>query len=178
MRIMEEIPFLGYGVALADLAMGDSVSLCPRDVFVPLALILSLTASRGQDEARRAEAECTLSTIAAVSTFCATALLGPVGACLAAAAIGTVTMLTREGMKANMGEPSFFAKSIGAAMADFFFSEFLIIAGIGLDGLVGSYVDMLEEEFVQSVIDTMLTKLAFYAGKKELKSLANDEFKL
>lgn len=43
---------------------------------------------------------------------------------------------------------------------------------------VGSYVDMLEEEFVQSVIDTMLTKLAFYAGKKELKSLANDEFKL
>ncbi|KAK3897219.1 hypothetical protein C8A05DRAFT_39233 [Staphylotrichum tortipilum] len=153
MRIMEDIPFLGYGVALADLARGDT------------------------DEARRAAAECSLSTIAAVTTFFATALLGPVGACVAAAAIGTGAMLAREGMRANMGEPSFFTKSVGAAMAEFFFSEFLVIAGIGLDSLVGSFVDMMEEDFVQLEIDSMLSKLAFYAGKKELKSLANDEFK-
>jgi hypothetical protein len=36
----------------------------------------------------------------------------------------------------------------------------------------------MEEEFVQMAIDTMLSKVAFYAGKKQLKSLTNDEFKL
>ncbi|KAK4149416.1 hypothetical protein C8A00DRAFT_37985 [Chaetomidium leptoderma] len=148
-RILEEIPGLGYAVAVADFARGDP----------------------------RAIAECTLSTIAAVTCFFATTLLGPVGACLAAAAINTGAMLAKEGMKANMGEPSFFTRSVGAAIAGFFFSEFLVIAGTGLGGLVGSYIDMLEEEFVASAIDGMVVDVGLWGGKKALKTLTKEEFK-
>lgn len=100
------------------------------------------------------------------------------GACLAAAAINTGAMLAREGMKANMGEPSFFTRSVGAAMAGFFFSEFLVIAGVGLDGLVGSYMDMVEEEFVAAAIEGMVVDVGTWGGKKALKTLTNEEFKL
>lgn len=131
-----------------------------------------------QDEAQRAIAECTLSTIAAVCCFFATTLLGPVGACLAAAAINTGAMLAKEGMKANMGEPSFFTRSVGAAVTGFLFSEFLVIAGVGLDGLVGSYMDMLEAEFVASAIEGMVVDVGTWGGKKALKTLTKEEFKL
>ncbi len=100
------------------------------------------------------------------------------GACLAAAAIGSGAMLAKEGMKANMGEPSFFTRSVGAAMAGFFFSEFLVIAGVGLDNLVGSYFDMMGEEFVASAIDGMVADVGMWGGKKALKTLTKEEFKL
>lgn len=131
-----------------------------------------------QDEADRALAECTLSTIAAVCCFAATAFLGPVGAVLAAAAVNTAAMLAREGAKANMGEPSFFTKSVGAALVGFFFSEFLVVASAGLDGLVGSYMDMVEEEFVASSIEGMVVDAATWGAKKGLKTLTSDQFKL
>ncbi len=51
-------------------------------------------------------------------------------------------MLAREGMMANTGEPSLFTRPVNATLGGFFFSEFLIIAGVGLDSLVGSYVDL------------------------------------
>lgn len=119
-----------------------------------------------------------LSTITAVASFFATTLLGPVGACLAAAAINTGTMLAKERMKANMGEPSFFTRSVGAAMVGFFFSEFLIIAGVGIDGLVASYMDTLEEEFVASAIEGMVVDVGTWDGKKALEAVTNEEFKL
>ena len=75
---------------------------------------------------------------------------GTGGCLLGRRGINTGAMLAKEGMKANMGEPSLFTRSVGAAMVGFLFSEFLIIAGVGIDGLVGSYIDMLEEEFVVS----------------------------
>ncbi|KAH6632492.1 hypothetical protein F5144DRAFT_252936 [Chaetomium tenue] len=152
-RILEDIPVLGYAVAVADFARGDP------------------------DEAQRALAECTLSTIAAVCSFAATVFLGPVGACLAAAAVNTGAMLAREGMHANMGEPSFFTRSVGSAVAGFFFSEFLVIAGAGLGGLAGAYMELIEEEFVANAMSGFLLKLATWGGKKALKTVTDEEFK-
>lgn len=101
-----------------------------------------------QNEAERACAECTISTAALVGSFVATAFLGPVGACLAMVAMNTASSLAKEVVKAKSGESSYLTKTVGAALVGFFFSEVLIIADMGIGGLVGSYMDMLEEELV------------------------------
>ncbi|KAH8700736.1 hypothetical protein BGW36DRAFT_374871 [Talaromyces proteolyticus] len=153
-RLLEDIPVIGYIVAGIDEISGD------------------------HDEAVRAAAECTYSTIVMGAALVGGALFGPVGAAVASAVAGYAGMYAKAAIGQHIGNPAMRNEVTAITVYRVLTTELFLIAGVGIGEMSVAFSDLLAEELMAEGFDQLVVDMGKWLGKKGLKSMTKEDMKL
>ncbi|EEP82083.1 conserved hypothetical protein [Uncinocarpus reesii 1704] len=153
-RALEEIPVIGYIVAGIDAINGDT------------------------DEAIRAAAECTYGTIVLGVGFVAAIFFGPVGVGIASAVAGFAGLYAKAAIGQYISDPAMRNEVTAITIYRVLVSELVVIAGVGIESMSGSFGELLEEELMQEGFSTLVTGMGKMLGDTGLKFLTEKDMEI
>ncbi|KAL2837622.1 hypothetical protein BJX68DRAFT_249659 [Aspergillus pseudodeflectus] len=153
-RFLEDIPLLGYYIAGIDAMAGD------------------------EDEAKRAAAECTYSTMVLAASIAGGTLGGPLGAALGSAIATVAGKYVEAAIAETIEDPTLRAPLTGVSIYNILVSEVFIIAGVGIGEISSQFGQLLTDELTEEGFSELFSKMAGQLGKKGLNKLTKEELKL
>ncbi|KKZ63122.1 hypothetical protein EMCG_02499 [[Emmonsia] crescens] len=153
LRLLEDMPVIGYYVALLDVIEGDT------------------------DEALRAAAVCTYSTFVMAAAFAAAAFTGPVGVAVAASIAGFAGTMARSAIGSFIGDPDMRNEVTAITIYRVLTQELFIIAGAGLGAASGAFSELMAEEMVELGFGGFFVDASEWLLKKGGSELTKEEFK-
>ncbi|KAL5042427.1 hypothetical protein BDW71DRAFT_211184 [Aspergillus fruticulosus] len=153
-EFLEKIPILGYWVAGIDAIAGD------------------------EDEALKAVAECTYSTVVLAATLAGSFLGGPLGAAVGSAVAAAAAPFMEAAIAQGISDPTMRSELTAVSIYKILTQEVFIIAGVGIGEISGAFGKLLTDELTEEGFESLFSDMGGQLGKKGLKALTKKQMKM
>ncbi|KAF4236305.1 hypothetical protein CNMCM8980_002949 [Aspergillus fumigatiaffinis] len=153
-EFLMKIPIVGYWVAGIDALAGD------------------------EDEALKAVAECTYSTVVLAASLAGGFIGGPLGAAVGTAVAAAAAPYVKAAIAQGISDPTMRAELTGVSIFKILTEEVFIIAGVGVAEISSAFEELLTEELTAEGFDTLFSSMGGQLGKKALKKLTDKQMHL
>jgi hypothetical protein len=176
MRFLEDVPVVGYAIAGIDELEGDEVSSKQRIVIVLQLLTIF------QDEAKRALAECTYSTLITAGAIAGFAFTGPIGAAMGSAFGAMVGLEAKAGIGLSINDPQMRNQVTSISVWQVLSIVASLAMAVPIDMVISGLMDALAEGVFEDGLLARAWQQAISEGdgalgKYGLKTVGADEAK-